>query len=92
MYTPGTPDNDDFIAFLIPAWPPLSLYLARKTAALRRLSPRIPPRTDEEWKHVAGIRFNRIRENGSVDVTVHHLVELSRVREFVVLAMSGGLR
>lgn len=37
VYTPGTPDNADFALYVLPGFPPRSLFIAKKTPKLKEL-------------------------------------------------------
>ncbi len=90
VYTPGTPANGDFIAFLLPTLPPRSLYLARKTDRLKALLLSGGPVADGEWCHIIGIRFDAADGEAGVQTTLRMLPNLSRTGEVAELAVSGG--
>ena len=90
VYTPGTPANADFVAFLLPSVPPRSLYIARKTGRLKALLLSGGPVAEGEWRHIVAIRFDAAVGEAGVQTTLRMLPDLSRTEEVAELAVNGG--
>ena len=92
VFTPGTSANSDFIAFMLPLFPPPPLYLARKTDGLKHLFPKSPPVTEDEWEHVVAIELADADTDGITRVVIRMMSDLSRTGELARLAVAGGFR
>jgi hypothetical protein len=66
VYTPGTEKNRNFIAILLPTFPPSTIFLAKKTRALKELLKAFNPQMSEEFGKLIAITFYIIRDNRAI--------------------------
>jgi hypothetical protein len=66
VYTPGTEKNRNFIAILLPTFPPSTIFLAKKTKGLKKLLKIFNPKMSKEFSKLIGLTFYIIKENKAI--------------------------